>query len=121
MAETARGAIAVVDDDAAVLESYQFMLQLAGFAVMPFTSALSYLEADGPDIRCMILDHHMPQMTGLELVERLRARAQDFPILLVTAAPTAQLRARAAALGVVKVLEKPPNEEELLRFVSCRA
>lgn len=121
MAEPTSGEIAVVDDDTAVLESYQFMLELAGFRVMPFTSARSYLEADGPSPRCMILDQHMPAMTGLELVQALHDRATRFPIMLVTAAPTPQLRARAAELGIIKVLEKPPNEEELLNFVAVHA
>jgi two-component system response regulator FixJ len=119
MAKVTTGSIAVVDDDTAVLESYQFMLELAGFRVSAFASALSYL--DTPDIapRCMILDQHMPLMTGLELAERLKDLALDIPIMLVTAAPTTAIRERAAALGILKVLEKPPNEDELLAFVSA--
>lgn len=117
MVEQMTGGIAVVDDDLAVLESYQFMLELAGFRVLPFSSALSYLEAKDLSPRCMILDQHMPAMTGLELVECLRDRQERFPIMLVTAAPTAAVRARAAELGIFKVLEKPPNEDELLSFV----
>lgn len=117
MAKATTGNIAVVDDDTAVLESYQFMLELAGFQVDAFTSALSYLDADlAPS--CMILDQHMPSMTGLELAEKLRDRALHIPIMLVTAAPTPAIRERAAALGIAKVLEKPPNEDELLDFVA---
>lgn len=119
MAKATTGDIAIVDDDAAVLESYQYMLELAGFRVAAFASALSYLDAPNLAPRCMILDQHMPLMTGLELAERLRNMAKTFPIMLVTAAPTPAIVERAAALGIAKVLEKPPNEDELLAFVSA--
>jgi two-component system response regulator FixJ len=117
MVNTTTRTIAVVDDDTAVLESYQFMLELAGFRVATFTSGLAYLEAL-PDVhRCMILDHHMPRMTGLELAERLRQQERGIPIILVTGAATYAICARAAELGIAKVLEKPPDERELLQFV----
>jgi len=121
MAKVTTGNIAVVDDDFAVLESYQFMLELAGFRVAAFTSALSYLDASDLAPSCMILDQHMPLMTGLELAEALKDRALDIPIMLVTAAPTPAIRERAAELGITKVLEKPPNEDELLEFVAAHA
>lgn len=119
MAKTTTGDIAIVDDDTAVLESYQYMLELAGFRVSAFPSALSYLDAPNLAPRCMILDQHMPLMTGLELAEKLKDRALNIPIMLVTAAPTPAIRERAAALGILKVLEKPPNEDELLAFVTA--
>ncbi|HEX3984923.1 MAG TPA: response regulator [Acidisoma sp.] len=118
MAKATTPEIAVVDDDTAVLESYQFMLELAGFRVAAFTSALAYLEAPTGGHRCMILDQHMPLMTGLELAQKLREQERAIPIMLVTAAPTAAIRARAAELGIAKVLEKPPDEDELLQFVA---
>lgn len=113
------GAVAVVDDDAAVLESYRFMLELAGFRVATFSSALDYLAAAAFPPSCMILDQHMPLMTGLELAERLRGGTRDVPIMLVTAAPSPAILQRAAELGITKVLEKPPNEDELLGFVEA--
>lgn len=119
MAKATISTIAVVDDDTAVLESYQFMLELAGFQVAAFPSALSYLDATDLVTSCMILDQHMPLMTGLELAEAMKARARQIPIMLVTAALTPAIRERAAELGILKVLEKPPNEDELLAFVSA--
>lgn len=113
------GEVAVVDDDTAVLESYRFMLELAGFRVAAFNSAHDYLDATGLEPRCMILDQHMPLMTGLELAERLKSEARDIPIMLVTAAPSPAIVERAAELGITKVLEKPPNEEDLLNFVEA--
>ncbi|WP_459674412.1 response regulator [Acidisoma sp. 7E03] len=118
MDQKTTGEVAVVDDDAAVLESYRFMLELAGFRVATFSSALDYLAATAQLApNCMILDQHMPMMTGLELAERLKGGAQDVPIMLVTAAPSPTILERAAELGITKVLEKPPSEDELVAFV----
>jgi FixJ family two-component response regulator len=110
--------IAIVDDDAAVLASFRFMLEMAGFAVVTYASAIAYLESPAPRPRCLILDHHMPQMTGLELVSRLRAGGIDVPVMLVTSAPSPGVLARAAEIGVERVLEKPPSEAEVIGFVS---
>jgi FixJ family two-component response regulator len=109
--------VAVVDDDAAVLDSFRFMLELAGFRVSTYTSALAYLDRAGISPRCIILDHHMPAMTGLELTARLRAEGIAVPVLLITAAPSPSIVARAAQAGV-RVLEKPPTQDELIRFVT---
>ena len=110
--------IAVVDDDLAVLNSFRFMLEIAGFQVSTFASAVAFLESDLTRPRCLILDHHMPVMTGLELAAKLRGDGIGLPILLVTAAPSPGIRARAAELGIEQVIEKPPSEDELIRFVS---
>jgi two-component system, LuxR family, response regulator FixJ len=109
--------IVVVDDDVAVLQSYQFMLELAGYQVSTYSSAVDYLNSGTLDERCMILDHQMPQMTGLELAAMLRQREIRIPIMLVTSSPTAMISSRAAELGIKKVLEKPPDEDELLAFI----
>jgi FixJ family two-component response regulator len=110
--------IAIVDDDRAVLDSYQFMLELAGHTVAVYPSAMAFLASTGPRPRCLILDHNMPAMTGLELAARLRSAGDGIPIVLVTSFPSAAIIARAAELGVHRVIEKPPPDEELLRFVA---
>lgn len=60
----------------------------------------------------------MPHMTGLELVERLRADGIAVPVLLVTASPSPEIVARAAELGIDRVLEKPLLEEDVLDFIN---
>lgn len=109
--------VAVVDDDAAVRESFRFMLELAGFQVATFASAPAFLAHDASRPHCLILDQHMPLMTGLELIARLRADGIDLPVLLITSAPSPAIIARAAEIGVVQVLAKPPTEDELISFV----
>ncbi len=118
MARTKSREVAVVDDDAAVLESFRFMLELAGYPVATYPSAIDYLERKPGPPRCLILDQHMPMMTGLELTARLRAQGIDAPVLLITSFPSPAIIARAAEIGIVRVLEKPPVEEDLIGFVS---
>jgi two-component system, LuxR family, response regulator FixJ len=113
-------AVAVIDDDRAVLESLRFMLEMAGYPVATYASATSFLEDRDAHPRCLILDHHMPAMTGLDLATKLYAEHDMVPILLITAAPSPAIVTRAAEIGITRVLEKPPTETDLITFVeSC--
>ncbi len=120
MVEERSREIAVVDDDTAVLESFRFMLELAGFQVATYLSGVTFLASDITRPRCLILDQHMPIMTGLELTARLRAEGLAVPILLITSSPSPAIVAKAAALGIERVLEKPPTEDDLIEFVTIR-
>jgi FixJ family two-component response regulator len=60
----------------------------------------------------------MPQMTGLEMIERLSVRGVNIPALLITGTHDPEIERKAANLGVMTVLEKPMSHHELLRFVS---
>ena len=119
MAEKHDGPVAVVDDDPAVLDSLKFLLELAGHPVATYRSAIAFLEDRTAQPACLILDHHMPRMTGLELAARLRAQGGGIPVLLITGSPSPAIIARAAELGIKKVLDKPPTEDELLSFVDA--
>lgn len=111
-------AIALVDDDTAVRDSMRFLLEIEGHHILDFASAGEFLDGcDLSQVRGLILDHHMPLMTGLELVAHLREQGRQMPILLITGSPSPAIVARAAELGIDKVLEKPPSETDLLRFV----
>lgn len=110
--------VGIVDDDAAVRDSLRFLLEVAGFSVVTFHSADQFLAAAGPDdIGCLLLDQYMPQITGLELLRRLRQGGWDLPVALMTGSPSAQLTAQALELGAAGVLEKPLTAQALLRFV----
>ena len=117
--EVGQPTVAIVDDDAAVRDSLRFLLEVIGHPTETFASAAEFLKAEMQRLTCLILDHHMPGMTGLELAERLRDNGAGIPILLVTGSPSPSIVARAAELGIVKVLEKPATEEDLLDFVSA--
>jgi FixJ family two-component response regulator len=112
--------VAIVDDDPAVLDSLKFLLEVAGHRVATYASAEAYLDEHeaGRQPACLILDHHMPHMTGLELATRLHGEGARIPVLLVTGSPSAAIVSRAAQLGIA-VLEKPPAERDLLEFVEA--
>jgi two-component system response regulator FixJ len=111
--------VAVVDDDDAVRDSLRFLLEVAGHTVAAFASAAEFLKSEMHDLACLILDHHMPHMTGLDLTERLRDAGIGIPILLITGSPSPAIVARAASLGITQVSEKPPSEQDLFDFIDA--
>ena len=117
MADPNQHVVAIVDDDHAVRSSLSFLLEVIGHPVQAFASAAEFLKADIRRIGCLILDHHMPEMTGLHLAERLRAEGCLIPIMLVTGSPSPAIAARAGQLRIYKVLEKPPAEADLIEFI----
>jgi FixJ family two-component response regulator len=119
MADEHHSAIAVVDDDVAFLDALRLLLELAGHRVAVYGSPAAFLDDRAARPSCLILDQHMPQMTGLDLAARLRTDGVSIPMLLITNAPSPAIVARAALLGIEKVLTKPPSEHDLLSFVAA--
>jgi two-component system, LuxR family, response regulator FixJ len=111
--------VAIVDDDVAVLESLRLLLETGGYNVAPYNSALAFLEDRRTDVAWLIADHRMPDMTGLDLAAQLRADGSDIAVVLITSSISPAIIARASDLGV-EVLEKPPNESALRRFLDQR-
>jgi two-component system response regulator FixJ len=119
MNENHSGIVGIVDDDPAVLDSLKFLLEVIGYQVSTYDSAGAFLGDGATDPACLIIDQHMPGMTGLELAQTLRNDGDSIPILLITGSPSPAIVARATQLGIVNVLEKPPEEADLLTFVSA--
>jgi FixJ family two-component response regulator len=115
--------VAVVDDDASLRRSVKNLLSSAGFEVETFESAEAFLGASAPgqtgQLGCLVLDLRMPGMSGLELVQLLRARGTQLPIAILTAHGEEDAQARCLALGVVAFLTKPFSAEELVRVVTA--
>ncbi len=111
--------VAIVDDDAAIRQSFRFLLEVCGHKVETFARAAEFLTSELGRVACLIVDHHMPEMTGLQLAARLRTLGVTIPILLITGAPSPLIVAQAAELGVARVLEKPPNENDVLAFIDA--
>jgi two-component system response regulator FixJ len=109
------GPVLVVDDDEAVRRSLKFALELEGLDVRLYEDGAELLR-DGalPRTGCLVVDHWMPDMDGLELVERLRDRDVALPAILITARPTGDLRRRASRAGFRGVVEKPLEDGALL-------
>jgi two-component system, LuxR family, response regulator FixJ len=109
------GPVLVVDDDAAVRHALKFALELEGLSVRLYQGGGEVLaDADLPSRGCLVVDHFMPAMTGVELVEGLRRRDVALPAILITAKATADLRERAVRAGFRQVLEKPLEDGALV-------
>jgi two-component system, LuxR family, response regulator FixJ len=118
MSAIERRTIGIVDDDQAVRDSLRFLLEVIGHSVETFASAAEFLAAGPHGLACLLLDHHMPRMTGLQLAEKLHADGSNIPILLITGSPSPALVARAAQLKI-KIMEKPPDEDGVLAFIDA--
>jgi two-component system response regulator FixJ len=112
------GVVAVVDDDLAVRDSLKFLLEAAGYTVVAYSSAMAFLADRATPPACLIVDQHMPDMSGLELIAHLRQEAAGVPVLMITGSPSASIVARANQLGA-SVLEKPPAEADLFTFIDA--
>jgi FixJ family two-component response regulator len=110
--------IAIVDDDEQSRSALAGLMQAMGFTIEAFPSAMDFLAS--PNVRhtsCLVVDVHMPRMTGTELHSRLVGSGYDIPTILITAYPDDGARARALGQGVVGYLAKPIDEEVLLGCV----
>ena len=97
----------VVDDDEHLLEALRFSLELDGLRVITHRPADSVLPGSLPaSDACLVLDYRLPTANGLDLLGRLIADGIDLPAILVTSHASAEVRARARALGAT-LIEKP--------------
>ena len=110
--------IAVVDDDESVREALTGFVRSLGYSALAFPSAAEFLNSKRRHgAACLITDVQMPGMTGPELHERLVARGEPIPTILITAYPSERVRARVLQAGVKGYLTKPFAENDLLACI----
>lgn len=108
----------VIDDDEAVRESLTFLFDTAGMEVRSYESPVPFLAAlPLPTPTCVVTDVRMPEMTGIELLHRLREAGQSFPVIVVTGHGDVALAVEAMKLGAVDFIEKPFDGDVLLKAV----
>lgn len=98
--------VVVVDDDPAVCGSLKFSLELEGFLVRTYGSAAELFEGDVDGVDCLVIDQRMREMTGMELITKLRREGVSTPAILIVSQTNAAVSARAAKAGV-PIVEKP--------------
>ena len=110
--------IYVVDDDEAVRQSLEFLLKTAGMKVRGFDSAKSFLPML-PEIRsgCIITDVRMPEITGIDLLRKVKESGIDIPVIVITGHGDIALAVEAMKIGAVDFLEKPFDDDTLLDAV----
>lgn len=115
-----RPLIAVVDDEASVRVALQRLIRSAGLDVMTFSSGaeiLDFMQRTLPD--CVVLDLHMPNVTGFDVQARLSERGDRVPLIVITGHDTEETKTRAHAGGVSAYLLKPVDDRVLLRAIAA--
>lgn len=114
MTENKDALVRIVDDDAEQLKSLAFLLRMGGFEVMTYQSAQAFLEMDDPrKPGCLLLDHRMPGMTGMELQAELVERRSLLPVIFLSAHGDIPMAMQAVHRGAMDFLVKPAAPDVL--------
>ena len=114
-----KGKVYVIDDDEAMRDSLNFLLDSAGFNVTLFESALDFLNAlSSIDFGCVVSDVRMPDIDGIELLKRLKT-GSIFPVVIMTGHGDVPLAVEAMKLGAVDFLEKPFEDDRLIGMIEA--
>ncbi len=113
-----KGTVYVVDDDEAVRDSLQWLLEGKDYRVKCFDSSESFLSRFDPrEVACLIADIRMDGMSGLELQDRLLERKSPLPVVFITGHGDVPMAVTTMKKGAMDFIEKPFKEEELLGLV----
>ena len=108
----------VIDDDEAARQSLEFLLDCAGHAARSYESAAEFLQAvPTMEHGCIITDVRMPEMSGVELIRRLKVLAVPDPVIVITGHADVPLAIQAMKAGVADFLEKPFSDDAILGAV----
>ncbi|HEY9218353.1 MAG TPA: response regulator FixJ [Phenylobacterium sp.] len=108
----------VIDDDEAMRQSLSFLLDSAGLVARTYESATAFLAAgELTPPGCIVTDVRMPEMSGLELVRKLKERGDVLPIVMITGHGDVPLAVEAMKAGVMDFLEKPFDDDALLSSI----
>ena len=115
MSTTHSPLIHLIDDDAAVRDSLALLIGTVGLRVTTWAEPLAFLAGfDRQAIGAIVLDVRMPGLSGLTVLERLRAEGVDQPVVMLTGHGTVELCRRAFKSGAAEFLEKPVDDELLI-------
>ena len=113
-----KGTVYVVDDDEAVRDSLQWLLEGKDYRVRCFDSAETFLSRYDPrEVACLIVDIRMGGMTGLELQDRLIERKSPLPIVFITGHGDVPMAVETMKKGALDFIQKPFREEDLETLV----
>jgi FixJ family two-component response regulator len=109
----------IVDDDVSVRESLDLLIRTAGWQPETYASAQAFLARGRvPSPSCLVLDVSLPDLTGLDLQQRIGADRGDLPIIFITGHGDIPMSVRAMKAGAVEFLTKPFDDEMLLEAIA---
>jgi len=115
---TGEQTVHVVDDDAAVRRSLERLLDAAGFRAVSYETSHAFLAvAASLSSGCVLLDVRMPVMDGLALQARLAKLDNNLPVIVITGQGNVQTAVRAMKAGAVDFIEKPYDDEVLVKAI----
>jgi len=119
MADSQTPTVFIVDDDVSVRESLELLIRTAGWQPETFASAQSFLDRPRPlTPSCLVLDVSLPDLSGLDLQQRVVDDRPDMPIVFITGHGDVPMTVRAMKAGAVEFLTKPFNDDALLSAIS---
>lgn len=105
----------VIDDDDSAREALAFLIDCAGLQVRAYESAVAFLgSVSSLEQGCIVTDVRMPDMSGVELIERLKALGVKDPVIVITGHADVPMAIQAMKAGVADFLEKPFSDEAIL-------
>jgi two-component system, LuxR family, response regulator FixJ len=111
--------IYILDDDESVRRSLKLLMVSYGFAVDTFSSSEDFFTAVPKNAQgCLILDIHMPGLSGWDTQERLTKTGYKFPVIVITADKDDRFKEKALKAGAVGFLQKPFEDHYLLHMVN---
>lgn len=113
-----RPIIFVVDDDQQLREAVRLIFEAEGHDVRTFASAEDFLEDDGvKEEGCLLVDIHLPGMSGLDLLAALRPGGHTLPAIMITGSSDVSMVVVAMKSGALDFIEKPISRIDLLASV----
>lgn len=109
----------VVDDDPSMRDSLRWLIESVGLHVDAYPNADAFLEQFDPETPgCLVLDVRMPGTSGMELLDMLKNRGVQIPIIIISGHGDVPMAVQALKRGALDFLEKPFRDQELLEQVS---
>lgn len=107
--------IFILDDDDAVRDSLSMLMESAGYKAEAFASCREFLARPlFPPRACLLLDVHMPEMSGLQLQDEMARRSLKLPVIVMTGQADVPVAVRAMKAGARDFIEKPFSDEIIL-------